>query len=61
MFEDCLYPQCMDYLAKRNTKGLPVLVYFYGGGFVAGDASEPRYDGEAMARQGIVVVTCTID
>src|SRR5215208_6330845 len=36
---------------------LPVLVYFYGGGFMAGDGSEPRYDGESMARRGIVVVT----
>ena len=43
--------------ADRNTKGLPVLVYFYGGGNVAGDASEPRYDGESMAKKGIVVVT----
>jgi para-nitrobenzyl esterase len=36
---------------------MPVLVYFYGGGFVAGDGSEPRYDGDAMAQRGIVVVT----
>jgi para-nitrobenzyl esterase len=55
--EDCLYLNVWT-TAKHNTKGLPVLVYFFGGGFVAGDASEPRYDGEAMARQGIVVVTC---
>jgi para-nitrobenzyl esterase len=34
------------------------LLYFYGGGFVAGDGSEPRYDGESMAKKGIVVVTC---
>jgi para-nitrobenzyl esterase len=34
-----------------------VLVYFYGGGFMAGDASEKRYDGAALARRGIVVVT----
>lgn len=54
--EDCLYLNVWT-PAKRNTKGLPVLVYFYGGGFVAGDASEPRYDGEAMAKKGIVVVT----
>jgi para-nitrobenzyl esterase len=38
-------------------KKLPVLVYFYGGGFVAGDASEPRYDGESMAMNGIVAIT----
>jgi para-nitrobenzyl esterase len=44
-------------LAKRHTTGLPVLVYFYGGGFVAGDGSEPRYDGASMAAQGIVAVT----
>ncbi len=54
--EDCLYLNVWT-PAKRNTKNLPVLVYFYGGGNVAGDASEPRYDGESMAKEGIVVVT----
>ncbi|HLF34965.1 MAG TPA: carboxylesterase family protein [Cyclobacteriaceae bacterium] len=55
--EDCLYLNVWT-PAKRNVKGLPVLVYFYGGGYVAGDGSEPRYDGESMAKKGIVVVTC---
>ncbi|MEP7230801.1 MAG: carboxylesterase family protein [Ginsengibacter sp.] len=55
--EDCLYLNVWT-PAKRNTKGLSVLVYFYGGGFVAGDASERRYDGENMSKKGIVVVTC---
>ena len=54
--EDCLYLNVWT-PADRNTKDLPVLVYFYGGGNVAGDASEPRYDGESMAKEGIVVVT----
>jgi para-nitrobenzyl esterase len=54
--EDCLYLNVWT-PARRNTTGLPVLLYFYGGGFVAGDASEPRYDGESMAKKGIVVVT----
>lgn len=54
--EDCLYLNIWT-PAKRNTAGLPVLVYFYGGGFVAGDGSEPRYDGAAMAKKGIVAVT----
>lgn len=54
--EDCLYLNVWT-PAKRNTENLPVLVYFYGGGFVAGDGSEPRYDGESMAQKGIVVVT----
>ncbi|MDT0651640.1 carboxylesterase/lipase family protein [Autumnicola edwardsiae] len=54
--EDCLYLNVWT-PAKRGTAKLPVLVYFYGGGFVAGDASEPRYDGAAMAQKGIVAVT----
>jgi para-nitrobenzyl esterase len=54
--EDCLYLNVWT-PARRNTTGLPVLVYFYGGGFVAGDGSEYRYDGASMAAQGIVVVT----
>ena len=54
--EDCLYLNVWT-PASRKTKDLPVLVYFFGGGFVAGDGSEPRYDGESMAQQGIVVVT----
>jgi len=54
--EDCLYLNVWT-PAKRDTKGLPVLVYFFGGGNVAGDASEYRYDGESMAKKGMVVVT----
>ena len=54
--EDCLYLNVWT-PAKSATEGLPVLVYFYGGGFVAGDGSEPRYDGESMARQGMVALT----
>jgi para-nitrobenzyl esterase len=54
--EDCLYLNVWT-PAKSNRERLPVLVYFYGGGFVSGDSSEPRYDGESMAAKGIVVVT----
>lgn len=54
--EDCLYLNVWT-PAKHDTKGLPVLVYFFGGGFVAGDGSEPRYDGASMAEKGIVAVT----
>jgi len=56
MSEDCLYLNVWT-PAKTPAEKLPVLVYFYGGGFVAGDGSENRYDGEAMAQKGIVVVT----
>ncbi|MGB5228736.1 MAG: carboxylesterase family protein [Eudoraea sp.] len=54
--EDCLYLNIWT-PATRNIKDLPVLLYFFGGGNVAGDASEYRYDGESMAKKGIVVVT----
>lgn len=53
--EDCLYLNV--WTAAKSGQKLPVLVYFYGGGFIAGDGSEPRYDGESMATKGIVAVT----
>ncbi len=56
MGEDCLYLNVWT-PAKSENERLPVLVYFYGGGFMAGDGSEPRYDGESMATKGIVSVT----
>ncbi|MBE7177926.1 MAG: carboxylesterase family protein [Mucilaginibacter polytrichastri] len=56
MSEDCLYLNVWT-PAKSGDEKLPVLVYFYGGGLMAGDGSEPRYDGESMSRRGIVSVT----
>jgi len=56
MSEDCLYLNVWTPEPAPDA-GRPVLVYFYGGGFVAGDGSEPRYDGASMAREGIVMVT----
>lgn len=56
MSEDCLYLNVWT-PAKTGKEKLPVLVYYYGGGFMAGDGSEPRYDGESMAQKGIVAVT----
>ena len=56
MSEDCLFLNVWT-LATTGRERLPVLVYFYGGGFTAGDGSEPRYDGAAMARRGIVALT----
>ena len=56
MSEDCLYLNVWTPNAASKEK-LPVLVYFYGGGFVAGDGSESRYDGEAIATKGVVSVT----
>jgi para-nitrobenzyl esterase len=56
MSEDCLYLNVWT-PAKSAKEKLPVLVYFYGGGFVGGDGSENRYDGESMAQKGIVTLT----
>src|ERR1035438_660722 len=56
MNEDCLYLNVWT-PAKSGKERLPVLVYVFGGGFQNGDGSEPRYDGESMARKGIVAVT----
>jgi para-nitrobenzyl esterase len=56
MSEDCLYLNVWTSAVKPK-KQMPVLVYFYGGGFVAGDGSEARYDGESMAQKGIVALT----
>ena len=54
--EDCLYLNVWT-PAHSSADRLPVLVYFYGGGLMAGDGSELRYDGASMARRGIVAVT----
>ncbi len=54
--EDCLYLNIWT-VAKSGRERLPVLVYFYGGGFIAGDSSELRYDGESLASAGLVVIT----
>jgi para-nitrobenzyl esterase len=56
MSEDCLYLNVWT-PARSAAAKLPVLVYFYGGGFSAGDGSEARYDGESLAQKGIVTVT----
>jgi para-nitrobenzyl esterase len=56
MSEDCLYLNVWS-PDPSATAHLPVLVYFYGGGFLAGDGSEPRYDGAQLARKDIVTVT----
>ena len=53
--EDCLTLNV--WAPPPSTHKLPVLLYFFGGGYIAGDASEFRYDGEHMARRGMVVVT----
>lgn len=54
--EDCLYLNVWT-AAHYADEALPVLIYFNGGGLMCGSGSEPRYDGAAMSREGVVSVT----
>jgi para-nitrobenzyl esterase len=56
--EDCLYLNVWVPADRMGPKSkLPVMVWIYGGGFVAGATSEPRQDGANLAKQGVVVVS----
>lgn len=54
--EDCLYLNVWT-PAKSAAVKLPVFVYVYGGAFNSGSGAVPLYDGEGLAKKGIVVVT----
>jgi len=54
--EDCLTLNVWTPSKPANDK-LPVMVWIYGGGFVAGATSEQRQDGTVLARQNVVVVS----
>ena len=56
MSEDCLYLNVWT-PAKSAHERVPVLVWIYGGGFVAGATSIPTYSGEVLARKGVVLVS----
>ena len=53
--EDCL---TLNVFRPFGVDGpLPVMVFIHGGGFVAGTANDPSFDGARLAQAGIVVVT----
>lgn len=54
--EDCLYLNVWTG-ARSAVEKRPVLVWIYGGGFRSGGSGVPIYDGEAMAKKGIVFVS----
>ena len=54
--EDCLYLNIWT-TAATTADALPVLIYFNGGGLMAGSGSEPRYDGSSIAKEGVIGVT----
>jgi para-nitrobenzyl esterase len=54
--EDCLYLNVWTG-AQNAAERRPVMVYVFGGAFTEGAGSVPLYDGDALARKGVVVVT----
>ena len=54
--EDCLYLNVWTG-AKSAAERRPVMIFTYGGSFTGGSGSEPRYDGEALAKKGVVAIT----
>jgi para-nitrobenzyl esterase len=54
--EDCLYLNIWTPAQSANDS-IPVLVWIYGGGFNGGATSVPGYNGEHLARKGVVLVS----
>jgi para-nitrobenzyl esterase len=54
--EDCLYLN-MWMPENSGQAKLPVMVWIFGGGFVAGSSSEPRQDAGNLCKKGVLVVS----
>ena len=54
MSEDCL---SLNVWSPKGARKAPILVWIHGGSLVSGASSEPMYDGAALAKRGIVVVS----
>ena len=54
--EDCLYLNVWT-PAKSVQEKLPVMVWIHGGAFTGGSGTVPLYNGEGMARKGVIFVT----
>ena len=52
--EDCLH---LNIWAPEGVKDAPVMVWIHGGSLVWGSNGQSLYDGEALARRGVVVVS----
>lgn len=53
--EDCLYLNI--WTPKEKCENCPVAIWLHGGAFAAGFCSEIEFDGEAYAKQGIILIT----
>jgi para-nitrobenzyl esterase len=56
MSEDCLFLNVWT-AATSASERLPVMVWIHPGGYQTGSGSTPGYDGEALAKKGVVLVT----
>lgn len=54
--EDCLYLNIWVPVQETIEK-LPVAMWIHGGAFIGGYGSEPEFDGEAFANEGVILVT----
>ncbi len=55
--EDCLYLNVWKPTEKAPEGGWPVLVYIHGGSLMSGQSWYEKYDGENLARNGIIFVS----
>lgn len=55
--EDCLTLNVWSGAKPGSAEKRPVYVWIYGGGFIGGTGASPEFDGESLARKGVIVVT----
>lgn len=48
--------QVLSVTAPHDAQGLPVMVWFHGGAYMSGSGDAPKYDPDALATEGRVVV-----
>lgn len=54
MSEDCLY---LNVWTPKDAENCPVAIWYHGGGFQNGNGAEPEFDGVALNRRGMILVT----
>lgn len=54
--EDCLFLNVWCPAGAKQGAKLPVMVWIYGGGFVAGSGAQPAYSGVNFAKQGVILI-----
>ena len=57
MSEDCLYLNVWTPAAGKQDAGLPVMLWIHGGAFQNGFGHEIEFDGDAFAKEGVVLVS----